>query len=664
MSSDSLIVFIVLFVAVVSTTTATISSSPAPNTTTCPLEFNYVLTIPWTTDACKHYPNSSNNSQNLNNFTSGSGNCCQNLRSLFDMALAKRLKETSLFMLPDLATSVSCLHDFQSKLNSLSLPPNLTSFCIDPLNFVISPNFCASIQTTQDWINKLGPSTALNSACRPDLNDRSVCNACIFAGLQVQSELLALDGNKSHSFNCLRFTIFYGAAFINKLGTEDYGAIYCIFGLPINSHKGSLLKNYLALILGLTGASVVVLVTSLFLGLYFWWNKRRTSGEDSNLEYEEEAAPPTLRTNTGSIRFKIHDLEKATDNLSPTNIIGKGAFGIVYKGTLTDGTVVAVKKIIESDFQGNDEFKNEVDIISNLKHRNLVPLRGCCVTDEAQIDVEGENQRYLVYDFMSNGNLNDHLFPVIKDGSKKQPLRWPQRRSIILDIVQGISYLHYGVKPAIYHRDIKPTNILLDAEMRARVADFGLAKESREGQSHLTTRVAGTYGYLAPEYALYGRLTEKSDVYSFGVVALEIMCGKKALFWPSSGSSTVTLISDWAWQMVKSGKIDQVLDSALLKNGEEDSANAHPKGAMERFVLVGILCAHVTEAARPTILDAMKMLEGDIEVPAIPDRPPPLMLPSFYNTFGQWALQLNDAGEQCSDSYSLLSSCSKVGNGC
>ncbi|XP_027106421.1 probable receptor-like protein kinase At1g11050 [Coffea arabica] len=639
MNSESLVAVLFLGLCLV-LSDASISSSPA-----CPLDLNYVLAIPWTTTACENFSGSSKTPQKANssvNSTSGNGDCCQNLLSLIGIALANRLKETSRFQLPDLPTSVSCLDDFQSKLNSLSFPSNLTSLCFDPMQFVISPNVCASIQTAQDWNNKLGPSTALNSACSSDLNDPSACSACISAGFQVQAQLSAIDGNQSHSLNCLYFTILYTAAFVNKLGTEDYGDIDCIFNLPVSSQRKSSHKPHLALILGLTGASLAVLVISMFLGLYYWQMKRRRSSNDneSNLEFEEVAALPALRPNT-STWFSIHELQKATDNFSSTNLIGKGGFGIVYKGILDDGTAVAVKKIMESDIRGNEEFLNEVDIISNLKHRNLVPLRGCCATDGVVNDGQHESHRYLVYEYMFNGNLNSHLFPVSKEGTRKQPLGWPERKSIILDVVKGISYLHYGVKPAIYHRDIKPTNILLDAEMRARIADFGLAKENREGQSHLTTKVAGTYGYLAPEYALYGRLTEKSDVYSFGVVVLEIMCGKKALSWSSSESSQAILIADWAWSMVKSGKTDEVLDSALLKGGEGDSgsANANSKGVMEKFLLVGILCAHVTEAIRPTILDAMKMLEGDIEFPEIPDRPQPLTRPSFYGTYmgcGEW----------------------------
>ncbi|CAL5434494.1 unnamed protein product [Camellia sinensis] len=393
------------------------------------------------------------------------------------------------------------------------------------------------------------------------------------------------------------------------------------------------------MVFGLTGACVAAFVMSVLLGFYYCWHKKRGNMSDAigfGLDTEELESRPRMRPNTGSIWFKIDELSMATDNFSQKNFIGRGGFGVVYKGTLSDGTVVAVKQVIESDFQGNEEFCNEVEIISNLKHRNLVPLRGCCVTGEENGEYEdGESQRYLVYDYMPNGNLDDHLFWSEKQSMvRKQPLTWPQRKSIILDVAKGLAYLHYGVKPSIYHRDIKATNILLDADMRARVADFGLAKQSREGQSHLTTRVAGTHGYLAPEYALYGQLTEKSDVYSFGVVVLEIMCGRKALDLSSNGSPRAFLITDWAWSLVKAGKIEKVLDSSLL--GDGNSASSNPKAIMERFVLVGILCAHVMVALRPTILDALKMLEGDIEVPAIPDRPMPLAHPSFCrdgNTF-------------------------------
>lgn len=238
-----------------------------------------------------------------------------------------------------------------------------------------------------------------------------------------------------------------------------------------------------------------------------------------------------------------------------------------------------MKQILDLDTKGDEEFRNEADIISKIRHRHLLALTGFCVAS----DILKGKRRYLVYDFMQNGSLDDHLFNL-----GKKALKWPQRKSIILDVARGLAYLHYGIKPAIYHRDIKSTNILLDSDLRARVADFGLAKESREGESHLTTRVAGTYGYLAPEYALYGQLTEKSDVYSFGIVILEIMSGRKVL---DATNSSAVLITDWAWGLVKSGNVQDMFNESIKEEG--------PKGVMERYVFVGILCAHVMVTIRP-----------------------------------------------------------------
>ncbi|XVE49089.1 hypothetical protein DITRI_Ditri01bG0054100 [Diplodiscus trichospermus] len=628
-----------VFLASLSFTLATSSPASTNASAKCPMDLSYVTRIPWNSSLCRNFhPNTTSKSEIAKE------NCCVSLLSVFGIGLAKHLKESSQFHLPDLPTSVSCLQDYQSKLNSLSLPSNLVSLCLEPMQFVVTPNVCANIQTTQDWVAKLGKSTALDQGCRSDLDDLTACDACLRAGNEVHSKLVSIDGNKTHGIGCFYFTVLYAAGIVNELGPESDGAVKCAFSLTLNEKSSSTSKRHSALVFGLTGAGVAVFVTFSLLGLYFWYEKRfrkkNIRGYDSSFDgLEEQGSRPKLRPNAGSIWFRLHDLEKATDYFSQKNFTGRGGFGFVYKGVLPDGTVVAVKKLIESEFQGDEEFCNEVEIISNLKHRNLVPLRGCCMIDDD--DEEKGSHRYLVYDYMPNGNLDDHLF-LSKIGSK--PLSWPQRKNIILDVAKGLAYLHYGVKPAIYHRDIKATNILLDADMRARVADFGLAKQSREGHSHLTTRVAGTHGYLAPEYALYGQLTEKSDVYSFGVVVLEIMCGRKVLDLSSSGSPRAFLITDWAWSLVKAGKVEEAFDRSLINNG--DSVNSNPKAIMERYVRVGILCAHVMVALRPTILDALKMLEGDIEVPQIPDRPMPLGHPSFYSDGNAFSISPALSGPQ------------------
>ncbi|PIA27252.1 hypothetical protein AQUCO_08200044v1 [Aquilegia coerulea] len=626
----------VAFLCFLAITVSSISSSTT-NISSCPLDLNYVQRIPWNTSVCQI-------SQPKTTIITPTQHCCQALLSLFGIGLALHLKQTSLFQLPDLPTASACIIDFQDKLSSLSLPPNIAPTCFgSPERFHTGPQICAGIETKQDWMNKLGLSTQIDSSCKSDLSDPSSCDACVKAGLKVQAKLTSIDGNASHSTDCFYFTILYAGGVVSEYGPESTSTAGCIFGLPISAKLTSKNKINTGLMFTLIGVGVVVLLISCVLTWFFVWDKRRKkkrilgSGEK---DLEEGNLKLHLRPNTGSIWFKLEELERATDNFSERNLIGRGGFGIVYKGTLSDGTLVAVKKMIESDFEGKSEFCNEVEIISNLRHRNLVPLRGCCVSD-GDDDEELGKQRYLVYDYMPNGNVNDHLFfsEISSSGSAKA-LTWSQRKNIILDVAKGLAYLHYGVKPSIYHRDIKATNILLDAEMKARVADFGLVKQIKEGQSHLTTRVAGTHGYLAPEYALYGQLTEKSDVYSFGVVVLEIISSRRALDLSYSNSDPqAILITDWAWMLVKSGQIESVLDASLLK--DEDPNNSNPRMIMERFVLVGILCAHVMVALRPTITDALKMLEGDIEVPSIPDRPLPLGHRSFCSSENTFSIPPN-----------------------
>ncbi|GAB4847834.1 hypothetical protein Ancab_026894 [Ancistrocladus abbreviatus] len=194
---------------------------------TCPMDLSYVQTIPWNSSYCHGY-HPMNSPQ-----TDSKGHCCETLLSLYGIALAQRLKDTSLFHLPNLPTSVSCLSDFQSQLDSMSLPSNLTSICFTPSQFVITPNVCAGIETKQDWINKLGTNTSLDQACRPDLSALSQCDACATAGLKIQSQLISVDGNTSHATNCFYFAILYAAGIANEFGPQSVGAMSCIFELQL-----------------------------------------------------------------------------------------------------------------------------------------------------------------------------------------------------------------------------------------------------------------------------------------------------------------------------------------------------------------------------------------------------------------------------------------------
>ncbi|KAK6945614.1 SPARK domain [Dillenia turbinata] len=237
-----MIKFIVLF-SLLSLSSSSASTTNTTSPASCPMDLSYVLRIPWNTSGCENYKNSS-----------ASSSCCQTLLSLYGIALSEHLKETSNFNLPDIPTSISCLSSFQSYLNKLSLPSNLTSLCFDPLQFVITPNFCASIETKSDWINKLGTSTVLDSACRPDLTDMTLCDACVGAAYKVQSQLVAMDGNSSHATNCFYLAVLYAAGIVNEFGPQSNGAITCMFSIPITSEMGSHSEPHLLLVFGLTSA--------------------------------------------------------------------------------------------------------------------------------------------------------------------------------------------------------------------------------------------------------------------------------------------------------------------------------------------------------------------------------------------------------------------------
>ncbi|XP_066307741.1 probable receptor-like protein kinase At1g11050 [Miscanthus floridulus] len=576
-------------------------------TAACPLDLGYVATLPWDRAPCEPP------------VTNGTA-CCMTLLSVLGVGLASRLRATGRFRLPSARASAACLRAFSAALAAppLSLPASLVPGCFPVQSqFAISPDYCAGVTTAAEYVAVAGNASVagLNASCGADVTSMSLCNRCLAAGIDASARLTAAAGKGSKSQNCFYLTVLYAAGISSSAGPDSPVTAACALGLalstpsPSTSSPTSSSDSHTNIAVAATIPIASLLLVSLVALLV--WRNRQEHAKDRSIQISEERRSRP-RPNTGSVMFDICELAKATGGFAERNLIGRGGFGVVYRGVLVDGTVVAVKKMLEPDVEGGDEeFTNEVEIISLLRHRNLVPLRGCCIADA---DADEGKQMFLVYDYMPKGSLDQYIFED-GQGRRRPALSWAQRRTILLDVARGLEYLHYGVKPGIYHRDIKATNILLGADMRARVADFGLARRSREGQSHLTTRVAGTHGYLSPEYALYGQLTEKSDVYSFGVLVLEVMSGRRAL--DLSDPSGVVLITDWAWTHAKAGRPGDVLAQALRKEASTSVA------AMERYVLVGILCAHVTVAFRPSMPEALRMLEGDMDVPDLPDRPQP-----------------------------------------
>ncbi|KAL9234493.1 hypothetical protein vseg_009363 [Gypsophila vaccaria] len=287
--------------------------------------------------------------------------------------------------------------------------------------------------------------------------------------------------------------------------------------------------------------------------------------------------------------YTLRELEVATNGLAHDNVIGEGGYGIVYSGVLVDNTNVAVKNLLNNRGQAEKEFKVEVEVIGRVRHKNLVRLLGYCV--------EGA-YRMLVYEYVDNGNLDQWLHGEVGEVS---PLTWDIRMNIILGTAKGLAYLHEGLEPKVVHRDIKSSNILLDRHWNPKVSDFGLAKLLNSEMSYVTTRVMGTFGYVAPEYACTGMLTEKSDVYGFGILIMEIISGRTPVDY-SRPPGEVNLV-DWLKTMVGNRRSEEVVDPKLPE--------MPPSKALKRILLVALRCVDPDAQKRPKMGHVIHMLEAD-----------------------------------------------------
>nr|XP_027127192.1 cold-responsive protein kinase 1-like [Coffea arabica] len=286
----------------------------------------------------------------------------------------------------------------------------------------------------------------------------------------------------------------------------------------------------------------------------------------------------------------------ATDDFSPTNKIGEGGFGSVYKGKLRSGQMAgqmaAIKVLSTESRQGVREFLTEIQVISEIQHENLVKLYGCCV--------EG-NHRILVYNYLEKNSLAKTLL----DGDYNNiQFTWRIRTKICIGVARGLAYLHEEVRPHIVHRDIKASNILLDKDLTPKISDFGLAKLIPPNMTHVSTRVAGTIGYLAPEYAIRGQLTRKADIYGFGVLLIEIVSGR-------CNTNTRLPIEEQyllerTWKLYERRELVGLVDTAL--NGNFDAEQAC------RYLKIGLLCTQDDPKLRPSMSSVVKMLTGKLDV--------------------------------------------------
>ncbi|XP_028078446.1 probable LRR receptor-like serine/threonine-protein kinase At1g56140 isoform X4 [Camellia sinensis] len=346
-------------------------------------------------------------------------------------------------------------------------------------------------------------------------------------------------------------------------------------------------KNKTGLIVGIVVPVAVVTFLSTFM-LYCFIQRRKRAHKNK----EEELLGIDARPYT----FSYAELRAATEDFNPANKLGEGGFGPVYKGTLNDRRVVAVKQLSVASHQGKNQFVTEIATISAVQHRNLVKLYGCCI--------EGD-KRLLVYEYLENKSLDQALFR-----KKTLYLNWPSRFDICLGVARGLSYLHEESRVRIVHRDVKASNILLDSDLIPKISDFGLAKLYDDKKTHISTRVAGTIGYLAPEYAMRGHLTEKADVFGFGVVALEIVSGR--LNSDSSLEDDKIYLLEWAWNLHENNHGVELVDANLSEFNEEE---------VKRVIGVSLLCTQTSPTLRPSMSRVVAMLSGDIEVSDVTSRP-------------------------------------------
>ncbi|XP_062095569.1 L-type lectin-domain containing receptor kinase IV.1-like [Humulus lupulus] len=297
----------------------------------------------------------------------------------------------------------------------------------------------------------------------------------------------------------------------------------------------------------------------------------------------------------GPHRHRYKDLYMATEGFKDKNLLGRGGFGKVYKGVLPSKTEIAVKRVSHESRQGMREFVAEIVTLGRLRHRNVLPLLGYC---------RRKGELLLVYDYMPNGSLDKYLY-----NNPKTTLNWHQRFGVIKGVASGLCYLHHQWEQVVIHRDVKASNVLVDSELNGRLGDFGLARLYDHGTDPQTTRIVGTFGYLAPEHTRTGKATTSSDVFAFGAFLLEVACGRRPIDGRGSSEEELVLV-DWVFSCWSKGRIIEAIDVNLI---ESDSVVSEEE--IELVLKLGLLCSHSEPGVRPSMRQVMSFLERDVPLP-------------------------------------------------
>ncbi|KAI5393058.1 cysteine-rich receptor-like protein kinase 44 isoform X2 [Lathyrus oleraceus] len=422
--------------------------------------------------------------------------------------------------------------------------------------------------------------------CTPDLSEND-CNSCLVENLQqIPGCCKGKIGGRVVRPSCnMRFETSY--LFYEPRASPPPP--------PPSPPPNTTGKSNKSTTIGIAVAVPVAIVALVFIFLCIYFKKRKSK---KKFEVKEEEYQDDKIEIFEPLQFNFNTISNATNDFFVSNKLGEGGFGVVYKGRLSSGQEIAAKRLSRDSGQGDSEFKNEVLLVAKLQHRNLVRLLGFCL--------EGR-ERVLVYEFVHNKSLDSFIF----DQAKRAQLYWEIRYKIILGIARGILYLHEDSRLRIIHRDLKASNILLDEEMNPKIADFGMARLFGEDQTQENTnKIVGTYGYMAPEYAMHGQFSVKSDVFSFGILILEIVSGIK-----NSGirdGENIEYLSSFAWRNWKEGVATNIIDPTL----NNDSRNE-----IMRCIHIGLLCVQENVASRPTMASVVVMLNSHSITLPIPLEP-------------------------------------------
>ncbi|CAI0392726.1 unnamed protein product [Linum tenue] len=409
--------------------------------------------------------------------------------------------------------------------------------------------------------------------CVETISQKS-CQDCLKLGFTDVQRCFSNTAARSINVGC--FLRFSNSPFFRDNQTTDL--------LPFLRNGGSSKKIIIVGVVGGLGGGILLLAAAIVL----WY---KLSRRQKALPKGDILGATELQ---GPVSYGYKDLKLATKNFNEEHKLGEGGFGEVFKGVLKNGKVVAVKKLaLGQSRRAKEEFQSEVKIISNVHHRNLVRLLGCCSSGPEPL---------LVYEYMANSSLDKFLF-----GDKKGSLSWKQRIDIILGTARGLAYLHEDFHMCIIHRDIKTSNILLDDDFQPKIADFGLARLLPESQTHLDTKFAGTLGYTSPEYALYGQLSEKADTYSYGVVVLEIISGQKSS--EVSQDQIAEYLLKKAWKLYESGMHSELVDETICRD-------EYTEEEAKKVVEIALMCTQPSPLMRPTMSEIVVLLksEGSVQL--------------------------------------------------